>query len=93
MSAADSAGSIIYTNAISREPTKKRVLTVRSPVSPTTGVDVDVCPVYEPEVAQEESRVKVLKIPVKLSQKKIEEHECAGHVPFKSWCAFCVRGR
>ena len=37
--------------------------------------------------------MKVLPTPVRPSKKKIEEHECSGHVPFKSWCKFCLRAR
>ena len=47
----------------------------------------------EPERAQEDVKVKVLSTPVRPSKKKIEEHEACGHVPFKSWCAFCMRSR
>ena len=34
-----------------------------------------------------------MRAPIKPTQKKIEEHELAGHVPFKAWCAFCMRAR
>ena len=27
------------------------------------------------------------------SAQEREAHECAGHVPYRSWCCFCVSGR
>ena len=31
--------------------------------------------------------------PLKPSQKEIREHQESGHMPFRSWCPHCVRGR
>ena len=26
-------------------------------------------------------------------EEEVEKHNCAGHIPFRSWCAHCIRGR
>ena len=36
---------------------------------------------------------KALATPSKPSQAEVEAHDAAGHVPFRSWCPHCVRGR
>ena len=36
---------------------------------------------------------KVMKTPVKPSKDEIEAHDASGHVPYRSWCPHCVRGR
>ena len=41
---------------------------------------------------EEGRRPKVLDGPVQVSKKMREEHE-ATHLPYRSWCAHCVRGR
>lgn len=31
--------------------------------------------------------------PVEPTTKEVEEHELAGHLPFRNWCRHCVRGK
>ncbi|CAE8634939.1 unnamed protein product [Polarella glacialis] len=42
--------------------------------------------------AEEATNAKVLKDPRQPTQQEVEEH-CATHLPFRSWCSQCVRGR
>lgn len=56
--------------------------------------------VAEPEFAQcepcgpddEDTLARVRRSPVKPTQAMIDEHEVA-HLPVRSWCLFCIRGR
>ena len=44
--------------------------------------------------ASEEAVVpKQLRRPDQPSQKEIDEHRRAGHIPYRSWCKCCVAGR
>ena len=43
----------------------------------------------EPEEAR---RAKGTKVPIKPSQEEVEEHMLT-HLPFRSWCSHCVRGK
>ena len=45
-----------------------------------------------PEAA-EESTAKGLSVPIRPTPQMIENHRAGGHVPFRSWCPACVRGR
>ena len=47
-------------------------------------------PTGSPE--DEAERPKVRRQPKQPSQKEREEHECT-HIPYRSWCSHCVRGR
>ena len=52
----------------------------------------DIPQPYE-EVAEEESvKIPKLKKPHEPSQEEIDEHDLS-HIPFRSWCPSCVRGR
>ena len=42
--------------------------------------------------ADEDCGARVLASPIKPTQAMIDEHE-VHHLPFRSWCCFCVRGR
>ena len=44
----------------------------------------------QPEGEGEMSRVKLLSVPVKPSQKLVDEHEASGHAVFRNWCGHCV---
>ncbi len=44
------------------------------------------------ELLQEGKPIKILRGPVKPTKLEIEEHEHS-HIPFRSWCPHCVRGR
>ena len=50
----------------------------------TTGVNV--------EVAEEGQNAKVANKPMMPSQEEVELHETT-HIPFRSWCPFCVAGK
>ena len=59
----------------------------------------DLCPLGEEEEAQdtamqtsEQAKPKVLRLPEEPTRKEREEHALT-HVPYRSWCAHCVRGR
>ena len=43
----------------------------------------------EPEEAR---RAKAVRVPTKPSKEEVEEH-MATHLPFRSWCPHCVRGK
>ena len=56
----------------------------------------------EPEVYAEEEmeeqeagkrRVKKLHDPLMPTEREVQEHYLAGHLPYRSWCHHCVRGR
>ena len=51
-----------------------------------------VCQPCGPEGDQQEVVAKAMKAPLKPTQKMIDDHEI-GHIPFRPWCAACVRGR
>ena len=42
--------------------------------------------------SEEGEKVSAIKTPEGPSQKEIEEH-MANHIPFRSWCPFCVTGK
>ena len=45
------------------------------------------------EMAEDDGRVpRVMKTPVKPSQSEMDDH-LATHIPYRSWCPHCVRGR
>ena len=46
----------------------------------------------EPEEEDEGRQPKMLANPITVSKKQREEHELT-HLPYRSWCAHCVRGR
>eukprot|EP00971_Amphidinium_carterae_P344348 6484702-Amphidinium_carterae.1 len=45
------------------------------------------------ELEDEDAGVRAMKYPRQPSTAEREEHECRGHVPFRSWCDFCCVGR
>ncbi len=47
----------------------------------------------EEEVEAGKRELRKLHDPLKPSQKEIREHQESGHMPFRSWCPHCVRGR
>ena len=49
-------------------------------------------PAEEEEEAEEAVVPRVLKDPGQPTEREVEEH-CATHMPFRSWCSECVRGR
>ena len=70
-----------------------------TPVSPweveVGGVDDEDCETIEcgEEKESEEAKTpEVLRDPGAPTQKEIEEHNVT-HLPFRSWCQHCVRGR
>eukprot|EP00971_Amphidinium_carterae_P263384 5225731-Amphidinium_carterae.1 len=42
---------------------------------------------------EEDAGVKAMRIPRRPTPAERDEHECHGHVPFRSWCDFCCMGR
>ena len=44
------------------------------------------------EIQEEAERPKVRRQPKQPTKKEREEHECT-HIPYRSWCTHCVRGR
>ena len=44
-------------------------------------------------MADEARRVKKFQNPRMPSKEEIEDREVAGHLPFRSWCTHCVRGK
>ena len=67
-------------------------------VSPLTTEDVAVVDADEGEevergMADEVRRVKKFQSPFMPSEGKINDHEVTGHLPLRSWCAHCNRGR
>jgi len=50
-----------------------------------------ICNVSTDETAK--SVIRTLPSPVKPPQAEIDLHESQGHVPFRSWCRWCVRGK
>ena len=46
----------------------------------------------EEEEPEEALRAKAVKAPVRPSQEEVDEH-MATHLPFRSWCPHCVRGK
>ena len=56
------------------------------------GIDVEEEVVAEEVTSHEKSRVKALPPPELPAEHIIREHEVT-HVPFRSWCRHCVRGR
>ena len=56
----------------------------------TAGEDVEAD--EEEHVAEEGVAPKVLRDPGQPTQQQRREHECT-HVPYRSWCHHCVRGR
>ena len=42
--------------------------------------------------ASEETSSKALRAPIRPTQQMIDDH-CVSHLPFRSWCPACVRGR
>ena len=43
--------------------------------------------------AEEETASKALSSPPQPTPQMIEDHRASGHLPFRSWCPACVRGR
>ena len=59
------------------------------------GVEEDSEEIWEEAVSKDEEeaqKAKIKKIPLMPTQAEIDEH-CATHVPFRSWCEFCVHGK
>ena len=48
--------------------------------------------VGDDEIGEEGSNTRVIKLVPMPDSKTVEEHNAAGHVPFRAWCKFCVLG-
>ncbi len=56
------------------------------------GREAEAVEVEEGHEVEEARRPVIAKDPGNPTQAEIEEHEIA-HLPFRSWCAFCIRGK
>ena len=60
-------------------------------------MECDVCPLIEgtlpiPPPIDEARRPKFEKLKSQPSKEEVEEHELT-HMPYRSWCAHCIRGK
>ena len=59
-------------------------------VETSDGVDVRIPAPREKELGLRNPRK--LQDPKLPSKKEVEEHNLSGHMPYRSWCTFCVMG-
>ena len=65
-------------------------------VKPIGSVAEDEVVLEEPEEAKDEEhgkrKIQKMQDPIRPSQAEVEEHNLT-HLPYRSWCKHCVRGR
>ena len=47
----------------------------------------------QPEAGEEEYNVRKLVDPKLPTQEKVDEHYLRVHLPYRNWCAICVKGK
>ena len=75
---------------------EKLLLPLR-PIEENATSEHDAAETMEPtggdeELMQEGKPIKILRGPVKPTKLEIEEHQ-HNHIPFRSWCPHCMRGK
>ena len=55
--------------------------------------DGEVVEITEREAQEEFEPLRIALDPGQPSAEDVERHRAEGHVPFRSWCEWCVKGR
>ena len=64
-----------------------------APIEDPAGEERDGGEVIEIQPEQEVESVKIAPSPQNVTPEEVEEHRRRGHIPYRSWCRWCIAGR